>query len=90
MSEHENLAKEYANKVLSASNKVVEIDLVIRSISALHYQDESPITSRDKNEIILLMLKIFIDDVITNKNTDNASYLGLISHITLQLRASGK
>jgi hypothetical protein len=89
MSEHETLAKEYAGKVLSASNKVVEVDLVIRSISALHYQDQSPITPRDKNEIILFMLKIVVEDVITNKNTDNASYLGLISHITQQLRASG-
>jgi hypothetical protein len=90
MSEHETLAKEYADKVLIASNKVVEIDLVIRSISALQYQDESPITPHDKNEIILLMLKIVIDDVIINKNTDNASYLGLITHITQQLHASGK
>jgi hypothetical protein len=90
MSEHETLAKEYAGKVLNASNKVVEVDLVIPNISALRYKDQSPITPRDRNEIILLMLKIVIDDVISNKSTGNASYLGLITHIIQQLQASGK
>lgn len=90
MSEHETFAKEYANKVLNASNKVVEVDLVIRNISALRYQDQSFITPRDRNEIILLMLQIVIDDVISKKSTDNASYLGLIAHIIQQLQASGK
>ena len=88
MSEHETLAREYATKVLNASNRVVEIDLVIRNISALRYQDQSPITLCDRNEIILLMLKTVIDDVISKKGTDNASYLGLIAHIIQQLQAS--
>jgi hypothetical protein len=36
------------------------------------------------------MLKIVIDDVISNKTTDNASHLGLIDHIIQHIRASGK
>jgi hypothetical protein len=88
MSNHETLAKEYAEKVLNASNKVVEVDLTIRSISALRYTDQSPITPSDINEIILLILKIVIDDAINKKGTDNASYLGLITHIIQHLHAS--
>jgi hypothetical protein len=90
MSEHETLAKEYADKVLNASNKVVEVDLVIRRISAIRYEDQSSIAPHDRNEIILHLLKIVIDDGISKKSADNASYLGLIAHITQQLQASGK
>jgi hypothetical protein len=90
MSEHETLAKEYADKVLNAGNKIVEVELVIRRISALRYEDQSSITPRDRNEIILHMLKIVIDDGISKKSADNASYLGLIAHITQLLQASGK
>lgn len=88
MSEHETLANQYADKILNASNKVVEVDLAVRSISALRYQDQSPITPQDANEIILLILKIVVDDVIESRSTDNASYLGLITHIIQQLKAS--
>jgi hypothetical protein len=90
MSEHEALAKEYADKVLNSGNKVVEVDLVVRNISALWYKDQSSITLRDRNEIILYMLKVVIDDVISKESTDNASNLGLIAHITQQLQASRK
>lgn len=85
MSTNEQLAKEYTIKILQAHNNKAQIDLVVRDVTNLVYTStKARISTYDQNEILLLILKLIIDDTLTMKSADNANYLDLIAYISQQ------
>lgn len=91
MTSYEDIGKKYAERILRSVNAHVEADHVFRELSTVRYKEEqSPITLRTRNELVLYMLKSVIDDVISKKSADNARYLDLIAHIVQQLQESKK
>jgi hypothetical protein len=88
----EDLAREYAVEIKKASNQSEKAAEVIGRINGLVYENSNntPISEKDKIEIVLHIHINLLNVTSIIKSTDNSSYLQLVSYMMQQIRGGSK